>query len=48
MKRIILTLISFVLFFAPFVDAKNAEKEAANSYVLIILNKNPYDVSDIT
>jgi uncharacterized protein involved in oxidation of intracellular sulfur len=48
MKKITVNLILLILFFAPFINAKNAENNSANSYVLIILNKNPYDGSDVT
>lgn len=48
MKKITVNLILLILLFAPFTYAKNAENNSADSYVLIILNKNPYDGSDVT
>ena len=48
MKKIAVNLILLILFFTPFINAENAEKNFDSDYVLIILNKNPYDGSDVT
>jgi uncharacterized protein involved in oxidation of intracellular sulfur len=48
MKKITVILFLLMVFFASIINAENVKANVDDNYILIILNKNPYDGSDIT